>query len=313
MHWANVACFLVPYPPVLHERGACRHKATRDTALRCLRGGVYILTNRDRRNTADRIMTRQEHPPETNAAEGASVDPKEISNFTQMAAEWWDPAGKFRPLHKMTPIRVGYVRDTLCRHFGRDPQALSPLAGLRVLDIGCGGGLLSEPLARLGATVVAVDAAERNIGVARAHAEEGGLDIDYRHMTAEALVEANERFDAVVSLEVVEHVADLDAFLDACCRLLDPAGVLVLSTLNRTGRSFAMAIVGAEYIMRWLPRGTHNWRKFLRPSELAAALRRAGARMTAVDGMTFNPLSERWTVTRDLAVNYLAVAVPEKG
>ncbi len=230
-----------------------------------------------------------------------------------MAAEWWDPAGKFRPLHKMNPIRVGYVRDALCTHFGRDPAGARPLDGLRILDIGCGGGLLSEPLARLGATVVGVDASERNIGVARAHAEEGDLDIDYRHTTAEALADAGETFDAVVSLEVVEHVADLDGFLAACCRLLTPGSVLVLSTLNRTGRSFAMAIVGAEYVLRWLPRGTHDWRKFRRPSELAASLRRAGARVTHLDGLTFNPLSDKWSVTRDLGVNYVAVAVPDPG
>ena len=182
-------------------------------------------------------MTPQERPPHSADAEapaaGVSVDPKEIDNFTRMAAEWWDPAGKFRPLHKMNPLRVGYVRDSLCRHFGRDPLARQPLDGLRILDIGCGGGLLSEPIARLGATVVGVDAAARNIGVARAHAEDSGLDIDYRHTTAEALADAGERFDAVVSLEVVEHVADLDAFLTACCRLLDPKGVFLNGHLRR--------------------------------------------------------------------------------
>lgn len=291
---------------------------TRDPMLRCLRGGVYILTNNHWRNTAERIMTTQaassDPPPRQPGKDGAStsqsVDPREIENFTRMANEWWDPTGKFRPLHKMNPIRVGYARDQICTHFGRDPVAPLPLKGLRILDIGCGGGLLSEPLARLGGTVVGVDAAVKNVGVAQIHAEESGLDIDYRHTTAEALAAAGERFDAIVSLEVIEHVADLDAFLDACCRLLNPEGVMILSTLNRTGRSFAMAIVGAEYILRWLPRGTHSWKKFVRPSELAASLRRAGARMTTVDGMTFNPLSDRWTVTRDLGVNYLAVAVP---
>lgn len=260
-------------------------------------------------------MTRRKHHPKPTGpkpadAEAASVDPKEIGNFARIAAEWWNPAGKFRPLHKMNPARVGYVRDRLCDHFERDTTEPQPLERLRLLDIGCGGGLLAEPLARLGATVVGVDAAARNIGVARLHAAESGLDIDYRHTTAEALVEADEHFDGVVGLEVVEHVADLDAFLVACCRLLDPKGVLVLSTLNRTARSFATAIVGAEYVLRWLPRGTHSWRKFPRPSELAAALRRAGARVTAVDGMTYNLLSDRWTVTRDLSVNYFTVAVP---
>jgi 2-polyprenyl-6-hydroxyphenyl methylase/3-demethylubiquinone-9 3-methyltransferase len=255
-------------------------------------------------------MTRQENSAQPGAAQGASVDPREIANFARMAAEWWDPAGKFRPLHKMNPVRIGYVRDALCRHFGRDTAAPSPLADLRILDIGCGGGLLCEPLARLGAAIVGVDAAARNIGVARAHAAEMGLDIDYRHATAEALAEAGERFDAVVSLEVVEHVADVGAFLTACCRLVDPGGVLVLSTLNRTGRSFAIAIVGAEYVLRWLPRGTHDWKKFLRPSELVRGLAAGGVATIELTGVTLDPLSGDWRLApRDLAINYMALGL----
>lgn len=225
-----------------------------------------------------------------------------------MAAEWWDPAGKFGPLHKLGPVRLAYIRDRICAHFGRDARRARPLAGLRVLDIGCGGGLIAEPMARLGASVTGVDASATNIGVARTHAAEVELEIDYRHTTAEALVAAGETFEVVLALEIVEHVADLEAFLGAVAALTRRGGCLVLATLNRTPQSYLLAIIGAEYVMRWLPRGTHDWRKFVRPSELAAGLRRHGAEIQDLTGVTYNPISDSWRPGRDLGVNYLAFA-----
>lgn len=244
----------------------------------------------------------------TQAADRSTVDPAEIARFEAMAAQWWDPAGKFRPLHRFNPIRLGWIRDRLVGHFKRDAAALRPLEGLRVLDVGCGGGLVAEPMARLGADVVAIDASERNVGVARLHAEQVGLAIDYRCATAESLVAAGERFDVVLSLEVVEHVADVDAFLEACATLVRPGGALVVATINRTPQAFALAIVGAEYVLRWLPRGTHQWSKFVRPSELSRALRPTGLALRELTGVAYNPLSDSWRVTRDLGVNYMAFA-----
>lgn len=248
------------------------------------------------------------HTDPSDAATGATVDPAEIARFSALASEWWDPAGKFGPLHKLNPLRLAYIRDRLCTRFGRDGRSPRPLTGLKVLDIGCGGGLVSEPLTRLGATVTGVDASATNIGVARTHAAEGDLAITYRHGTAEDLAAAGERFDAVLALEIVEHVADLDAFLGACTMLVRPGGGLVVATLNRTPQSFLLAIVGAEYVLRWLPRGTHDWRKFVRPSELAASLRRHGADVEDLTGVVYNPLSDAWRTSRDLGVNYLAFA-----
>ncbi len=242
-------------------------------------------------------------------AAAASIDPAEIARFTAMADEWWDPAGKFRPLHQLNPARLRFIRDRLAGHFGRDALDLSPLAGLRVLDIGCGGGLVSEPMARLGATVVGVDASEKNIAVARLHAEQGDLKIDYRVAAAEDLAAAGEAFDVVLALEIIEHVADIGSFMAACARLTRPGGALVFSTLNRTPQSFLFGIVGAEYLLRWLPRGTHQWNRFVRPSELAAALRPHGINLTALEGLSYQPLSESWRLSKDLSVNYLAFAV----
>ena len=238
----------------------------------------------------------------------SSVDPAEIERFAALAADWWDPHGKFKPLHRMNPLRLELIRDAICHQLARDPQQNSPLQGVRLLDVGCGGGLLCEPLSRMGAQVTGIDAGETAIGVANAHAEEMGLDIRYQHTTAEALGEAGDKFEAIVSMEVVEHVADVDAFLKSNMRLLAPGGVLILSTLNRTAKSFAFAIVGAEYVLRVLPRGTHDWRKFLKPSELAASLRRAGAVVKDVTGMVYNPLTDSWTSGSDVAVNYMMVA-----
>jgi 2-polyprenyl-6-hydroxyphenyl methylase/3-demethylubiquinone-9 3-methyltransferase len=237
-----------------------------------------------------------------------TVDPAEVERFAAIAQEWWDPAGKFRPLHRMNPVRLEFIRDRICARFGRDPKTDRPLAGLRVIDIGAGGGLIAEPLARLGASVTAIDASERNVQVAHVHAEGQGLKIDYRFATAGDMVAAGETFDVALSLEVIEHVADRPAFLRDCARLVDPDGLLILATLNRTAKSFALGIVGAEYILRWLPIGTHDWRRFVRPSELAADLRHAGARITELKGITYNPLSDRFSLGRDIDVNYMALA-----
>lgn len=247
------------------------------------------------------------HPTATLDAR-SSIDPDEIARFEAMAAEWWDPDGKFRPLHRFNPVRLAWMRDRLLARFGRDGASPRPLEGLRILDIGCGGGLVSEPMARLGAEVVGVDASHRNVEVARIHAAQGGLAIDYRQGTAEDLLAAGERFDAVLSLEVVEHVADPAAFLDACAGLVAPGGALFVATINRTPQAFALAIVGAEYVLRWLPRGTHSWSKFVRPSEVAAALRPTGLELREFAGMSYNPLRDAWSAGRDLGVNYIAYA-----
>lgn len=239
-----------------------------------------------------------------------TVDPAEIAKFEAMAAEWWDPNGKFKPLHMMNPVRLDYITAQIAAEFDRDLGDARPFSGLRLLDIGCGGGLLCEPMARLGATVVGVDAGGSNIPVAQAHALQSGLEIDYRHATAEALAEAGETFDVVLSMEVIEHVADPLGFLTACKRLLKPGGLHLCSTINRNSKSFAAAIVGAEFIMRWLPKGTHDWSKFIKPDELYDLLRQAG--LTPVDrkGFQFNPVSWKWSLSdRDLSVNFVTAAL----
>jgi 2-polyprenyl-6-hydroxyphenyl methylase / 3-demethylubiquinone-9 3-methyltransferase len=242
-----------------------------------------------------------------------SVDPAELAKFTAMAEEWWDPDGKFRPLHQLNPARLSFIRDRVCAHVGRDPKAERPLHDLRILDIGCGGGLLCEPLTRLGARVTGVDAAEKNVQVARAHAAQSGLDIDYRHAAAEDLAadEESDRYDVVLNMEVLEHVADVAGFLATSAALVKPGGATVVATLNRTPKSFMLAIVGAEYVLRWLPRGTHDWRKFLRPSELAAHLRRAGMEIAEMTGVEYNPLAASWRLTGDLDVNYMVFATKD--
>jgi 2-polyprenyl-6-hydroxyphenyl methylase / 3-demethylubiquinone-9 3-methyltransferase len=236
----------------------------------------------------------------------SSVDPVEIAKFAAMAEAWWDPAGKFRPLHRLNPARLGYIRDSAALRFARDPLAARPLAGLRLVDIGCGGGLLCEPLTRLGARVTGIDAGGENIAIARAHAAESELAIDYRLSSAEALAESGERFDIVLVMEVVEHVADPASFTAACARLVAPGGLLIAATLNRTPKSFAFAILGAEYLLRWLPRGTHDWRRFMRPSELAALIRPHGLALAEAVGVVYSPLADKWrVVANDLDVNYM--------
>ena len=242
------------------------------------------------------------------AEPAASIDPAEIQRFSAMAEDWWNPTGKFRPLHQLNPVRLAYIRERLARHFGRDAQALRVFDGLSVLDIGCGGGLIAEPMARLGGAVTGIDAAVRNVNIAALHARQSGLEIDYRNVAAEDLAATGAQFDIVLALEIVEHVADLDVFLDAASRLVKPGGVLVVSTINRTPQAWLLAIVGAEYVLGWLPKGTHTWDKFVRPSELAAGLRRNGMIVRDMAGIAYHPLGDRWAETRDLSVNYLALA-----
>ena len=243
-------------------------------------------------------------------AQASTVDAGEIEKFQAMAAEWWDPDGKFKPLHMLNPCRLDYITAQIAAEYGRDLADDAPFKGLRILDIGCGGGLLSEPMARLGADVLGADAAERNIPVAKVHAEEQGLTIDYRVTTAEALADAGEQFDVVLNMEVVEHVADPQAFLNACHALLKPGGLMTCSTINRNPKSFAVAIVGAEYIMQWLPKGTHEWSKFITPAELCAMLEKAGLDPVDRTGFVFNPVAWSWSLSeRDLSVNYVTTSL----
>ena len=239
-----------------------------------------------------------------------TIDPAEVAKFEAMAAEWWDPNGKFKPLHMLNPCRLDYITTQIATHFGRDLKAPQPFTGLRLLDIGCGGGLLAEPMARLGATVVGADAAARNIPVARLHAEQSGLEIDYRHCAAEDLAAKGERFDVVLAMEIIEHVADTQGFTNTCANLMNPGGLMVMSTLNRNPKSYVMAIFGAERVMRWLPVGTHDWSKFVTPDELYGLMRNAGLDPVDRKGMVFNPLGWSWSLSsRDLSVNYAAAAV----
>jgi 2-polyprenyl-6-hydroxyphenyl methylase / 3-demethylubiquinone-9 3-methyltransferase len=255
-------------------------------------------------------MSATQNAPTPGSSPASTIDAAEVAKFEAMAAEWWDPSGKFKPLHMLNPCRLDYIVDQISAEFGRDPKAPKPFAGLRILDIGCGGGLLAEPMARLGAEVVGVDAAARNIPVARLHAEQSELAIDYRHGTAEDLAEAGERFDVVLNMEVVEHVPDPAVYLAACRRLLKPGGLMVCSTINRNPKSWLMAIVGAEHVMRWLPKGTHDWQRFITPDELFALLREAGLEPVDRKGFVFNPLGWSWHLSdRDLSVNYVTASV----
>jgi 2-polyprenyl-6-hydroxyphenyl methylase / 3-demethylubiquinone-9 3-methyltransferase len=237
------------------------------------------------------------------AAAQTSIDPQEVEQFSRIAEEWWDVNGKFKPLHRINPLRISYIRERITAHFQR------PMQEIALVDIGCGGGLISEPMAQAGATVTGVDASEKNIAVASLHAKQSGVDVRYLASSAEALAATGEQFDVVLALEIIEHVADLDVFYDALAALVKPGGMLILSTMNRTSKSYAMAIVGAEYILRWLPRGTHSWSKFIKPSEMARALTARGLHISETQGMVFNPLEWKFTLNlKDLDVNYLMVA-----
>jgi len=237
-----------------------------------------------------------------------TVNDAEVAKFTAMAEQWWDPKGKFKPLHKFNPVRLSYIRDNLVRHFGRDPASIRPFEGISILDVGCGGGLLCEPLTRLGAKVTGLDAAERNIRIAQIHAEQSGLNVDYRATTSEALVAAGEKYDVVLNMEVVEHVDNVPLYMKSCADLVAPGGLMFTATLNRTARSWALAVIGAEYILRWLPRGTHDWKKFLTPEEINAQLRRNGLSVVDETGVTFNPIADSWGLSPDMAINYMILA-----
>jgi len=245
-----------------------------------------------------------------NHIESVSVDPAEMAHFAAMAEDWWNPRGKFKPLHIMNGCRTGFIKDEICAHFLRDPEAKLPLKGLRILDVGCGGGLLCEPMARMGADVTGLDALEKNVKTAKAHADEAGLKIDYRYGSIEAMVAGGEKpFDVVLNMEVLEHVTDPAAFVKDCGQMVRSGGLMFCSTLNRTAKAFGMAIFGAEYVMRWLPKGTHQYKKFITPPELVRMLKDAGLQPDEPQGMVFNPLGQSWKISDDTGVNYLVRAV----
>jgi 2-polyprenyl-6-hydroxyphenyl methylase/3-demethylubiquinone-9 3-methyltransferase len=238
----------------------------------------------------------------------STIDQEEVDRFSAMAAEWWSPTGKFKPLHKFNPVRLAYIRDKAAENFGRDIRSPRPLEGLRVLDIGCGGGLLSEPVARMGASVVGADPSEKNIGIASTHAKASGVSVDYRAVTAEQLAEAGETFEIVLNMEVVEHVADVDFFLGTCARMVSPGGLMFVATINRTMKAAALAIFAAENILRWLPRGTHQYEKLVRPEEIEKPVADNGLSIIDRTGVFFNPLSNQWNLSKDMDVNYMMLA-----
>ena len=237
-----------------------------------------------------------------------TIDEDEVARFSAMADQWWDPTGKFKPLHKFNPVRLAYIKQEVCRQFDRDPKAADAFKGLRFLDIGCGGGLLSEPMARLGADVVGADPSETNIKIARLHMESSGLEIDYRAQTAEDLATAGETFDVVLNMEVVEHVADVPLFLQATGSMVRPGGLMFVATINRTLKAYALASVGAEYVLRWLPKGTHSYEKLVRPSEIEGPLGTAGLKIIDRSGVSYNPVTDIWSRSRDMNVNYMLLA-----
>lgn len=251
-------------------------------------------------------MTMPQDSRSSSVPSGSTVDPAEIAKFSKLSETWWDPKGKMAPLHKINPLRLTYIRDAACRKFERNAKSLNCLSGLRMLDIGCGAGLLCEPFTRLGAQVVGVDPSASNIAAARLHAEKGHLSIDYRCTTIEEM-DPRERFDIVLAMEVVEHVTDVSAFLGRCAAVLKPGGMMVVSTLNRNWKSFALAIVGAEYVLRWLPRGTHEWSKFVTPDELTKYLLDNRLVITEQSGVVYSPFADRWSLSTDMDVNYMVV------
>lgn len=240
----------------------------------------------------------------TEAAQ-TTIDQDEVARFSAMAAEWWNPKGKFRPLHKFNPVRLTYIRDHVAAHFGRDPKSDKPLAGLRVLDIGCGGGLLSEPMARMGAEVLGADASQTNVEVASIHAAQSGAEVRYEAVTSEELAARGERFDVVLNMEVVEHVSDVELFLSSCAEMVKPGGLMFVATINRTMKARALAIIGAEYVLRWLPRGTHQYEKLVRPEEIETPLNASGMDVIDRTGVFYNPLQDQWNLSRDMDVNYM--------
>lgn len=271
-----------------------------NTRGKSLPGTKDMLNETDTENTGSQAGT---------IASGGTVDADEVAFFARIADTWWDPKGPFKPLHVLNPTRLGYIRQEIEAHFGLEKNQVTPFSGLRLLDIGCGGGLISEPMARLGADVVAVDASEKNIKTAGVHAAQSGLTIDFRNTTAEALADAGEKFDVIVNMEVIEHVADVDAFLAACRTLLKPGGIMLLSTINRTAKSYLFAIVGAERILRWLPVGAHDWNKFITPAELSDFVGKAGFEAGDATGFVFSPLGGKWRLSAtDTGVNYAMVA-----
>ncbi|MEO0618525.1 MAG: bifunctional 2-polyprenyl-6-hydroxyphenol methylase/3-demethylubiquinol 3-O-methyltransferase UbiG [Pseudomonadota bacterium] len=252
--------------------------------------------------------TKKTVPGDLRDAAHVNLDPDEVARFASWADDWWDASGKFKPLHAIGPARLQFIKDNVCAVHGRDANAVRCYDGLSALDIGCGGGLICEPLTRLGAHVTGIDPAGSGIEAARVHAIAGGLDIDYRNVQAEALVDAGETYDIVLALEVIEHVPSPDAFVATCAQLVSPGGVLVMSTINRTAKAFALAIVGAEYVLRWLPRGTHQWNKFVTPGEMRDAIEANELIERDTRGMTYNPLKDRWSLAADTDVNYLMAA-----
>lgn len=252
---------------------------------------------------------KQPEAQTSNTANASTIDPEDVARFSAIAAEWWDENGKFKPLHRINPLRIGYIRDAVVAHFGRDDASATPFTGLDLVDIGCGGGLISEPMARLGANVTGIDASEKNIKTASVHAQETNTKLAYRASTAEELAATGNQYDVVLALEIIEHVADVPLFYDAITKLVKPGGLLVLSTINRNPKSYAMAIIGAEYVMRWLPAGTHNWSQFIRPSEMVADVTKRGCSVKDMQGMIYNPLKRKFSLSKtDLDVNYLLVA-----
>jgi 2-polyprenyl-6-hydroxyphenyl methylase/3-demethylubiquinone-9 3-methyltransferase len=241
-------------------------------------------------------------------ASATTIDQSEVDRFSAMAAEWWDPTGKFKPLHKFNPVRLSYIRDLVCENFGRDVRSHKPFEGLRFLDIGCGGGLLSEPMARMGATVVGADPSEKNVRIAETHAAESGVSVDYRAVSAEQLAEAGETFDVILNMEVVEHVADVNLFISTCASMVRPGGLMFVATINRTFKANALAIIAAERILRWLPKGTHSYDKLVKPEELEAPLQAGGMEITHRTGVFYNVLQDRWNLSRDMDVNYMMLA-----